>query len=108
MNKKTILNLPDITKEIESVVSYNSYVKRVGIFGSYARNEATNNSDIDFVLDYTNLDDVIGYFSLCDEIEKLFAKYNISVDMIQYEAITYPENRIIKEEIDRDVVWVYG
>lgn len=51
LNSQTILNkLKDINPLIE-----NDGIKLLGLFGSYSRNEATQNSDIDILIETTPL-----------------------------------------------------
>lgn len=48
MNKQELLNL--ISKHSREILKYG--VKKIGIFGSFARNEATEKSDIDFFVEF--------------------------------------------------------
>ena len=53
-------------------------VKRISLFGSYAKGKATSTSDIDFIMDKG---DLIGikYFSLLDDLENAF---DCEIDLI--------------------------
>jgi len=50
-------------------------IRLIGLFGSYARNEQSDNSDIDILIDFDpeeeNFDN---YMAVCDLIENLFGK----------------------------------
>ena len=47
-------------------------VNRLSIFGSYARGEANNESDIDFLIDKGELRGLIQYFALVNKLEEAF------------------------------------
>lgn len=54
-------------------------VKRIYLFGSYARGEAHDESDIDFYMEKGRLRSLIQYFSLVNDLEKTF---DCHVDLI--------------------------
>ena len=76
-------------------------VKKVYVFGSYARNEADIESDIDLLveLDYSKH---IGmkFFSYQEELENLLHK---KVDVVTEDGVS----RHIKPYIDRDKILIY-
>jgi uncharacterized protein len=73
-------------------------VTRIGIFGSVARNEAHDGSDIDIVVDMAP--DLLKRVSLKAELELLFGK---EVDVIRY---WHGMNNRLKARIDREAVYV--
>ena len=73
-------------------------VNKIGIFGSVARNEADENSDIDIVVDMQP--NILKRVNLKIELEKRFGR---KVDVIRY---WYGMNKHLKERIDRDAVYV--
>ncbi|MGN6604505.1 MAG: type VII toxin-antitoxin system MntA family adenylyltransferase antitoxin [Ginsengibacter sp.] len=87
-------------KVLENFFS-NKPVKKVYVFGSYARNEATKNSDIDILveLDYSK---PIGmkFFSFQPELERLL---NRKVDVVSLESLS----PYIKPFIDKDKIMIY-
>lgn len=54
-------------------------VKSLSLFGSYARGEATDDSDLDFFIDKGDLRGLFQYFSLVNDLENSF---NCHVDLI--------------------------
>jgi len=58
-------------------------VSRVGVFGSYARGEATSNSDIDIALEITGPMG-LNFVAMADEIEELFG---IKTDVVPLRSI---------------------
>lgn len=74
-------------------------VKRAGIFGSYARGEATNNSDIDILINIEK-GKKFSLFDLSGLKIELEEKLKKKIDINTYKAI-HPKlkNQILKEEI---------
>ncbi|MBR1629935.1 MAG: nucleotidyltransferase domain-containing protein [Lachnospiraceae bacterium] len=60
-------------------VAKNFGVKSISLFGSYARGEATEDSDIDFYIDKGRLNSLIKYYRFVDELEK---KFGCHVDVV--------------------------
>ena len=54
-------------------------VKRISLFGSYARGEATENSDLDFIIDDGEINGLLKYISLVKKLEETF---HCHVDLI--------------------------
>lgn len=73
-------------------------VTRIGIFGSVARNEAHNESDIDIVVDMAP--DLLKRVSLKAELELYFGK---KVDVIRY---WHGMNDYLKARIDQEAIYV--
>ena len=71
-------------------------VNKIGIFGSIARNEANENSDIDIVDMQPN---ILKRVNLKIELE---AKFGRKVDVIRY---WYGMNKYLKARIDREAVY---
>lgn len=46
-------------------------ISRMGLFGSYARGEATDDSDVDLYVDRGKLSNLLQYFAFVDELEKV-------------------------------------
>lgn len=98
--KSEILNQ---SKLIETLKEYfkTKPVTKVFLFGSYARGEANNKSDIDILveLDYSSK---IGtqFFRMTDDLQELFGK---KVDLLSSEAVTEK----IKDQIWKERVLVY-
>jgi predicted nucleotidyltransferase len=85
-------------KEISNLVTpiAKSYgAARVSIFGSYARGDATVNSDIDFLLSEGKIDD---YFILSAFSSELQEKFSIPIDVLTIGALSRDFPTKIKEE----------
>ncbi len=55
-------------------------VKNIGLFGSYLREEQTNKSDIDILIDFSpDKENFDNYMAVCDYFEKLFKNENVEI-----------------------------
>ena len=63
--KKDVLTLEEIRSELQEICK-DSSVRRIWIFGSYARNEADTESDIDLIVDLENALDIERFDSIRD------------------------------------------
>jgi len=94
------MNKDDIIKELEEVKKrYEKEIIRIGIFGSVARGEATEDSDIDIVIEqkYPNLF-LLGRIKI--ELEERFKRH---VDIIRIRKSLSP---FLKKRIERDTIYV--
>ncbi len=73
-------------------------VTRLGIFGSVARDEATDESDVDVVVEMTP--DLFGRGSLKEELEAILGA---KVDLVRYWRRM---NHYLKSRIDREAYYV--
>ena len=63
--KKDVLTLEEIRSELQEICK-DSSVHRIWIFGSYARNEADSESDLDLLVDLENALDIERFDSIRD------------------------------------------
>ncbi|HET8808925.1 MAG TPA: nucleotidyltransferase family protein [Flavobacteriaceae bacterium] len=73
---------------------------KIGVFGSVAKNEATDNSDIDILYDFK---DTIGLFKLIRLQQELQEKLNKKVDLVSEKYI----NPKLKPHILKDLKIIY-
>jgi hypothetical protein len=73
----------------------------IGIFGSYARNENTNLSDIDILVRFKS---TLSLLQLVQVENKISQKLGIKVDLVTEGAI---KNKILKESIQKDLQIIY-
>ncbi len=76
--------------------------ERIGIFGSYARNENSADSDIDILVRFKNGVTLLQLIYLENELTE---KLGIKVDLVTEGAVT---NSRIKRAIQRDLKVIYG
>jgi predicted nucleotidyltransferase len=76
-------------------------VKKAYLFGSYSRNEADADSDIDILVELDHSTPIgMRFFTYGDELQELLKK---KVDIVSYEGIS----KYIKPTIDQEKVLIY-
>ena len=78
-------------------VAKNYGISKLSLFGSYARGEATDDSDIDFYIDKGKLRGLLQYFSFVDDLENAL-KCHVDVVTTSIEDTAFLGN-IVKEGI---------
>ncbi|MBP2657922.1 MAG: hypothetical protein H6Q69_954 [Firmicutes bacterium] len=58
------------------------HIKKIGVFGSFARNEQTPNSDVDILFEYDDDTRAIGLFALARLRRKLVNIFGREVDLV--------------------------
>lgn len=100
--KRTIPSLDDIKLEI-SKICQDSSIKRVWVFGSYARNEADLDSDLDIIVD---LDNAL-------EIERFDTVLGMDVDVLTLKSYDRKRqsdlrfNKNFVSRVDKERVLIY-
>jgi hypothetical protein len=96
---------PAVIKKLEAqapAIHAEFGVKRIGIFGSFARGEQTRKSDVDVLVDFA-----AGYATLKNFVglaEYLEALFNRNVDLITVEGL----DKYIRHRVETEVIWVEG
>lgn len=91
---------PEVTNIIISMLQEYNPVK-IGIFGSYARNENLQSSDIDILVKFKS---TLSLLQLVHVERKISQKLGIKVDLVTEGAI---KNKIVKENIEKDLQIIY-
>jgi len=81
----------------ENVEKYG--ILAMGIFGSVARNEAKNSSDVDVCIQ-TKVPDMFNIIHMKDELQRLFAA---EVDIVR---VRDKMNPFLKKRIEKDAIYV--
>ena len=77
-------------------------VKRIGIFGSFARSEQTRSSDVDVLVEFVDGQATFDNFmQLVYVLEDLFGR---KVDLLTVRGI----DKYIRSRVEREVIWVEG
>ena len=82
-------------------------VRKAILFGSYARGDATEKSDLDILIDCDGIKDMDDYLSLTESIRKATGK---NVDVVMADALDSDDTRRgkrLKEHIESEGVVVY-
>ena len=74
-------------------------LKQIGVFGSFARNEQKESSDIDILVQYDEVPDLFKFIDLELELEDILKH---KVDLVRREAVR-PE---LKDIIEKEVIFV--
>lgn len=98
---KKIYTLEDIKEMLKEILKHTEVEKAI-LFGSYAKNEPTEQSDIDILIDSNGKIKGLKYFAIIDMIRQKFDK---DVDVIEKTEIN--KNSKIEKEIERTGVIVY-
>ena len=92
--KKRIISL---LKANKAILKEQYGIKKIGLFGSYARGDYTELSDIDIIVDMPSDFDL--YYGLKEYLEKIFKK---KVDLGLERNI----RNLIRYRIDREIIYV--
>ena len=97
--KQTTEKVIGFLKEHKADFASEFSVRKLGLFGSYAREEATDDSDIDIVVELENPD----LFSLIGIKQTLEESFNTKVDVIR---LRDNMNKVLRKRIEKDVIYV--
>ena len=96
-----IYSIDEIKVILYEILS-NTEVEKAILFGSYAKNEPTSNSDIDILLDSNGKVKGLKFYAIMGQIQE---KLNKEVDVIEKTEIN--KNSKIEREIEKTGVIVY-
>ncbi len=94
----SIKEITTILKLMKKELKKQFKVKRIAIFGSYARGEESNNSDVDILVEFYEAPG-IEFLELADELEKAL---NVKVDLVSRNAM---KPRLMKH-IEKELIYV--
>jgi len=90
----------DEIKKRSTPIAIKHGVNSLGLFGSYAKNNATEDSDLDFIMDDGKVSSLIKYFSLINDLEE---EFKCHVDLVS--STSY--NKEFIKKIEKDVILLY-
>jgi len=96
MNK---INILDYLKDHYSEFQEKYHIEQIGLFGSYARDEATKDSDIDICIK-TEHTDLFALVHLKEDLKNLF---HTDVDIVR---VREKMNPYLKKRIDKEAIYV--
>lgn len=98
--KNTLTEITVILKKHEKELNRRYEIKRIGIFGSYIRNEAREKSDLDILVEFEQ-DADIGLLKFV-EIENYLSDFlGVKVDLVEKSAL----KPLIGKQILKEVVY---
>lgn len=90
-----ITKIKKVLDEHKERLAKKYYVSKIGIFGSYAKNQQTKKSDIDILVDFFS---PISLFEFIDLEEDLSSLLKVKVDLVSRKALKpYIGKRILNE-----------
>jgi predicted nucleotidyltransferase len=89
-----------MTKNLHSIWKKHN-IKKVYLFGSYARNEQKPTSDIDFLIEHDTDFSLFDLIHLQLDLEK---ELNIDVDLISNNSVS----KLVEDSINRDKILIYS
>lgn len=100
MRKEEVIRI--LRENIDKIREFG--VKRIGIFGSVARDEANEESDIDFVVEFEeNRGGMKDFIGLIDYLENLFGR---EVDLLTPSGIESIRIKSVRERIKKELEYV--
>lgn len=108
LRKESKLLHTDDIKHLVQPVAKRFKIDKIYIFGSYARGEATENSDVDLMIEGGEYNGIFGYVDMKEAFQNALGK---EVDIVEGVVVNYPKTRTarrLKEYIEKDKVLVYG
>ncbi|OGW66813.1 MAG: nucleotidyltransferase [Nitrospirae bacterium RIFCSPHIGHO2_02_FULL_40_19] len=93
---KTLGEIKKILKRHKAEVQERYNVRELGIFGSFVRGEQKKRSDIDILVEFSELPDVFLLIDLEDHLRKILKK---KVDLVRKGAIRPELKGIIAKEV---------
>ncbi|MCL4458228.1 MAG: nucleotidyltransferase family protein [Nitrospirae bacterium] len=96
---KTLEEIKKILTKHKTEVQEKYGVKEIGIFGSFVRGEQKRQSDIDILVEYSEIPDIFLLIDLEDYLRKILKK---KVDLVRKGALR-PE---LKDIISKEVVYL--
>ncbi|MBI2252790.1 MAG: nucleotidyltransferase family protein [Armatimonadetes bacterium] len=88
--------IKNILKENKPILKKKFKIKEIGIFGSYARNEQEENSDLDILIEFY---EPISFFTFIDIEEYLTELLGIKVDLVSKKALKPRIGKFILDEL---------
>ena len=85
-------------KDLLPYLEDNFSVKIIGLFGSYAREEQTDTSDVDMLVEFKS---PVGFFKYIELEDYLSDKLEVKVDLVTPDAL----KPLIKQDIIGDAVY---
>lgn len=104
-NKKGKMSIIELNMKPIVDICQKHRVKTLAVFGSVLTDRFHDDSDIDFVVDFTDVDEcdyADNYLEMQDSLRKLFGR---EIDLLEDKAI---RNSILRETINNSKQVIYG
>ena len=94
---KPLTELKEIIREHKAELAEDYSVSEIGIFGSVARGEARDDSDVDVLVDFSKPIGLIRFMKLEYHLEELFG--GTKVDLVSRKALKPYLGKVILQEV---------
>ncbi|MAT40589.1 MAG: nucleotidyltransferase [Ectothiorhodospiraceae bacterium] len=95
MKQKNITAILEMLRERRELLRTEFGVEEIGVFGSYARNDASEGSDLDVLVSFNR---PVGFFQFLKLEETLSGWFGVKVDLVTKAALKpYIGKRILNE-----------
>jgi len=102
--KEKILSVEEISQKLKKLIQKDkkleAIVKKIWLFGSYARGEQRKDSDIDFMIEFKETTSLMKIVQLQFDLENLFKK---KTDLCEKGAL----KKSLKKYIKKDICKIY-
>ncbi len=102
--QEKIYSKDEIRKLIKPIAQKRN-IDKIFLFGSYARNEATNSSDLDFCIDAPKVKSIFAISGIRQDICEAFGK---DVDIITESSLKYNDDKDFVNSIQKERELIYG
>lgn len=103
MNEKIFTK--DEIKSMVIPIAKNRKIDQIFLFGSYARNEANNQSDLDFCI---NAPQVKSLFAISGIRKDLYEAFGKDIDLITMSSLKYNTDKDFVDTVNREKELIYG
>lgn len=93
---KTLQKMNQILKEHKEELFDKYQIKEMGVFGSFVRGEQKKRSDVDILVEFEEVPDLLTFLEMERRLEKLLSK---KVDLVEKTAVRHPLKEIILKEV---------
>ena len=102
-NMKTLEEIKKVLKEHKKELKEKYGVKRIGIFGSFARGEQNERSDVDVIVEFENGKATLDNFmELTELLEKIFGR---KVDLLTKEGVKSIRLKDVRKNIEERAIY---
>jgi len=96
---RTLIEMKDILKKHEKELKKGYRIKKIGIFGSYLRGEAKEDSDLDILVEFVR-DTEIGLLKFVEIENYLSDLLGVEVDLVEKSALKLRIGKHILKEVE--------
>ena len=106
-----VLEISEVIQDVRDIISrQDGLIKKAGVFGSVARGNYNDNSDIDILIEYNAEADIqmehfTEFCEVCNQIrDTLYSLYGRRIEIVHFEGD--PARNLQDENVEKEVIWV--